>query len=263
MFIASTTGTSSTGRVESLVKNAISGIAAAKACGTAAPTVGILNVDGAPQAESLLRALGEGGYDIRWAASARADGGALMRGNDVLQGTADVLVTDSLTGNVLVKLLGAYTTGGSFESVGFGYGPGIGKGYDRLVLIVSRASGAPVVANALAFAAQLAEGDVRSIVRREFDAAERAGLSKLLAAHGSTREGAPRESAEVSPPAAEPCTESIAGVDVLDIEDAAKALWRAGIYAETGMGCTGPLVMMSRENRGRAEEILKEAGYIK
>ncbi len=262
MFIASTTGTASADRVESLVKNAISGIAAAKACGIAAPTVGILNVEGAPQAESILRALGEGGYDIRWAESARSDGGALLRGNDVLQGTADVLVTDSLTGNVLVKMLGAYTTGGSFESVGFGYGPGIGKGYDKLVLIVSRASGAPVVANALTFAAQLADGDVRSVARREFEAAERAGLSRLLAARGGAKESVPHEDTEISPPPAEPCTESISGVDVLDIEDAAKALWKEGIYAETGMGCTGPLVMMSRENRARAEEILKKAGYI-
>ena len=38
-------------------------------------------------------------------------------------------------------LLSAYTTGGSFEAAGYGYGPGIGPGYDKLVLIVSRASG--------------------------------------------------------------------------------------------------------------------------
>ena len=103
---------------------------------------------------------------------------------------------------------------------------------------------------------------MRTIARREFEAAERAGLSTLLAARGGAKESAPRETAEVSPPPAEPCTESISGVDVLDIEDAAKALWKEGIYAETGMGCTGPLVMMSRENRDRAEEILKKAGYI-
>jgi hypothetical protein len=70
-----------------------------------------------------------GGYDFDWATSARADGGAVMRGNDVLEGTPDVMVTDSLTGNVLIKMLSAYTTGGSFEATGYGYGPGIGKGY--------------------------------------------------------------------------------------------------------------------------------------
>ena len=66
-----------------------------------------------------------------------------MRGNDVLQGTPDVMVCDSLTGNVLIKMLSSFTTGGSFESTGYGYGPGIGRDYDKLVLIISRASGAP------------------------------------------------------------------------------------------------------------------------
>ena len=47
MFIATTTGTSSTDRIEGMIKNAIYGIIAAKACGVADPTVGILNVDGA------------------------------------------------------------------------------------------------------------------------------------------------------------------------------------------------------------------------
>ena len=63
-------------------------------------------------------------------------------------------------------------------------------------------------------------------------------------------------------PPAEPCTASIPGIEVMDLEDAAKALWKAGIYAETGMGCTGPLVMMSEANHAKALEILKKAGYV-
>lgn len=50
-----------------------------------------------------------------------------MRGNDVLQGTPDIMVCDSLTGNIMVKMLSSYTTGGSFEASGYGYGPGVGK----------------------------------------------------------------------------------------------------------------------------------------
>ena len=69
-----------------------------------------------------------------------------MRGNDLLVGACDVMVTDSLTGNILMKMMSSYCTGGSYEAVGYGYGPGIGEGYDRLVMIVSRASGAPVLA---------------------------------------------------------------------------------------------------------------------
>ena len=261
MFIATTTGTSSADRVEGMIKNAVYGLITAKAAGIEKPTLGILNVDGARQTEMALNQLKQNGYDFAWATSARADGGAVLRGNDVLQGTPDVLVCDSLTGNVLVKMLSAYTTGGSFESAGYGYGPGIGKGYDKLVHIVSRASGAPLIANALVYAAQMVRGKLFEVAAAEFAAAEKAGLDQILADRKAAAK--PAEAVEeVKKPAAEPCTASIPGIEVMDLEDAAKALWKAGIYAETGMGCTGPLVMMSEANHQKAVEILKAAGYI-
>ena len=261
MFIANTTGTSSSDRIEGMIKNAVSGIITAKACGVGNPTVGILNVDGARQTEMALNQLKANGYEFTWAESARADGGAVMRGNDVLEGTPDVLVTDSLTGNVLVKMLAAFTTGGSFESTGFGYGPGIGKGYDKLILIISRASGAPLIANALEYAAELVKGKVFEKASAEFAKAEKAGLNQILEARKADAKPAAAEE-KVVKPAAEPCTASIAGIEVMDLEDAAQALWKEGIYAETGMGCTGPLVMMSEANHARALEILKKAGYV-
>ena len=261
MFIANTTGTSSSDRIEGMIKNAVSGIITAKACGVGNPTVGILNVDGARQTEMALNQLKANGYEFTWAESARADGGAVMRGNDVLEGTPDVLVTDSLTGNVLVKMLAAFTTGGSFESTGFGYGPGIGKGYDKLILIISRASGAPLIANALEYAAELVKGRVFEKANEEFAKAEKAGLTQILEARKAAAKPAAAEE-KVVKPAAEPCTASIAGIEVMDLEDAAQALWKEGIYAETGMGCTGPLVMMSEANHARAFEILKKAGYV-
>lgn len=261
MFIANTTGTSSGDRVEGMILNAVDGIIAAKACGVQNPTVGILNVDGARQTEMALKELKEGGYEFQWANSARADGGAVLRGNDVLQGIPDVLVTDSLTGNVLIKMLSAYTTGGSFEAAGFGYGPGIGRDYEKLILIISRASGAPLIANALQYAAELVRGQVFSVARAEFDRAEKAGLSRILAARKAAQKPQAAEE-EVKTPPAEPCTASVAGIEVMDLEDAAKALWKAGIYAETGMGCTGPLVMMSEANHAKALEILRKAGYV-
>ncbi len=261
MFIANTTGTSSSDRIEGMIKNAVSGIITAKACGIENPTVGILNVDGARQTEMALNQLKANGYEFTWAESARADGGAVMRGNDVLGGTPDVLVTDSLTGNVLVKMLAAFTTGGSFESTGFGYGPGIGRDYDKLILIISRASGAPLIANALEYAAQLVRGNVFAKAKEEFAKAEKAGLSAILEARKAASKPAAAEE-KVVKPAAEPCTASIAGIEVMDLEDAAQALWKEGIYAETGMGCTGPLVMMSEANHARALEILKKAGYV-
>ena len=261
MFIANTTGTSSSDRIEGMIKNAVSGIITAKACGVGNPTVGILNVDGARQTEMALNQLKANGYEFTWAESARADGGAVMRGNDVLEGTPDVLVTDSLTGNVLVKMLAAFTTGGSFESTGFGYGPGIGKGYDKLILIISRASGAPLIANALEYAAELVKGKVFEKASAEFAKAEKAGLNQILEARKAAAKPAAAEE-KVVKPAAETCTASIAGIEVMDLEDAAQALWKEGIYAETGMGCTGPLVMMSEANHARALEILKKAGYV-
>ena len=261
MFVANTTGTSSTDRIEGMILNTIAGIITAKSCGIAEPTVGILNVDGARQTEMALNKLREGGFDFKWATSARADGGAVLRGNDVLMGTPDVMVMDSLTGNVMIKMLSSFTTGGSFESTGYGYGPGIGKGYENLVLIVSRASGAPLIANALEFAAQLVKGKVFEVAKAEYAAAEKAGLSKILAERKAAAAPAAAEE-EVKAPPKEPCTESIPGVEVMDLEDAVKVLWKAGIYAESGMGCTGPIVMMSRANLEKSRELLKAAGYI-
>lgn len=260
MFIANTTGTSSGDRIEGMIKNAVYGIITAKACGIAEPTVGILNVDGARQAEIALNQLREGGYDFKWASSARADGGAVMRGNDVLEGTPDVMVMDSLTGNVLIKMLAAFNSGGSYETTGYGYGPGIGPDYEKLVLIISRASGAPLIANALEFAARLVRGKVFDVARAEFAKAEKAGLSKILEARRASAK--PAETEEVKAPPAEVCTASIPGIEVMDLEDAVKVLWKAGIYAESGMGCTGPLVMMSEANRARALELLQAAGYV-
>ena len=262
MFVANTTGTSSTDRIEGMIKNTISGIITAKACGIAEPTVGILNVDGARQAEMALNKLKDGGYPLNWATSARADGGAVLRGNDVLLGTPDVMVMDSLTGNVMIKMLSSFTTGGTFESTGYGYGPGIGQGYENLVLIVSRASGAPLIANALEYAAQLVKGKVFEIAKAEYAAAEKVGLSKILAERKAAAAPAAAAAEEVKAPPAEPCTASIPGIEVMDLEDAVKVLWKAGIYAESGMGCTGPIVMMSNANLDKSKELLKAAGYI-
>ena len=262
MFIATSTGTSSADRIEGMIKNAVYGIITAKACGIAEPTVGILNVDGSRQTEMALNKLREGGYDFKWATSARSDGGSVLRGNDVLLGTPDIMVMDSLTGNVMVKMLSSFTTGGTFESTGYGYGPGIGQGYENLVLIVSRASGAPLIANALEFAAQLVKGKVFEVAKAEYAAAEKAGLSKILAERKAAAAPAAAAAEEVKAPPAEVVTASIPGIDVIDLEDAVKVLWKAGIYAESGMGCTGPIVMMSNANLEKSRELLKAAGYI-
>ena len=260
MYIANTTGTSSTDRIEGMIKNAVYGIIAAKACGKKNPTVGILNVDGARQTEKALKQLKENGYDIAFAESGRADGGCVMRGNDVLQASPDIMVTDSLTGNILVKMLSSFNTGGSFEATGFGYGPGIGEGYEQLVMIVSRASGAPVIANAIRYAAQLVRGKIFEVARNEFAAANKAGFKELL--EGLKTAAKPTAAQEVKEPPKEIVTAQIPGIEVMDLEDAVKTLWKTGIYAESGMGCTGTIIRVSEANLAKAEAELKKAGYV-
>ena len=217
-YLATTTGTTSTDRVEALELNAIAGIATAKADGIANPTVGLLNLDGMRQAEIVLKTLQDNGYPIIFATSGRADGGA-------------------------------------------GYGPGVGEKMAGIVMIISRASGAPVIAGAIEFAASLVKGNLASVYAQELELARKAGLDKLLA---ERREAAAAKSGEpevVAPPS-EVVTEQIEGIDVLDLEDAVKLLWSHSIYAESGMGCTGPIVRISTANLEKAREILRNGGFV-
>jgi hypothetical protein len=246
-----------------MLKNAVNGVITAKAMGIADPTVGILNLDGARAVERAINELAKKGYKVNLSQSGRADGGSVMRGNDLLNPGFDVMVTDTLTGNILMKMFSAYSTGGNYEATGFGYGPGIGDGYKRLVLILSRASGAPVVANALIYAAKLAEGGVLKIAQDEYSKAKNAGMQEILASFSAAQAPA---AASASPGAKEPAkevvTEEIAGIEIFDLENAAALLKSKGIYAETGMGCTGPVVLINEKKRSDAEAILKEGGFI-
>lgn len=260
MYLATTTGTSSVNRVEGMIKNAIYGIVTAKACGVGEPLVGILNVDGARQTEIALQKLKENGYDIRFASSGRSDGGMIMRGNDLLTASADVMVMDSLTGNVLSKLLSAYTTGGKYESLGYGYGPGIGEGFEKLIMIVSRASGVPVIEGAIEFAKEMLLGEYQKVLSEEFKKARKAGLNDILL---ELKSGKREESADaIKVPQKEVVTEEILGIEIMDLEDAVTCLWGAGIYAESGMGCTGPVVLVGEHNLEQARTILSQKKFI-
>lgn len=261
MFIATTTGTSSTDKVEGMVKNAIYGIITAKACGIKNPTVGILNVDGARQTEIALNKLKKQGYDINFTASKRADGGAVMRGNDLLMGSCDVMVMDSLTGNLMIKIFSSFTTGGSYESLGYGYGPGIGEGFDKLILIISRASGAPLVEGAIKFASDLVKGNCMQIAREEFEKAKKAGLTEILNSLKASKK-AEEVAEEVKAPEKTVVTSQISGIEVMDLEDAVKTLWKNNIYAESGMGCTGPIILVNDAKTEEAIKILEANEYI-
>jgi len=259
MLIASSTGSSATLRVEAMLKNAIFGIAVGKALGKTEPCVGILNVEGAQTVFRALTQLKEAGYALTYGESVRKDGGTILRGNDILAGAVDVCVADTLTGNVLMKLFSSFTTGGSYESLGWGYGPSVGEGWPHVISIISRASGAPVIANALAFTAVVSAANLPGIVESEMKKARQAGLDAILL--GMRPKPAPVVE-EVKAPPAEPTDEEIHGIDVLNIEEAVKELWKAGIYAESAMGCTGPVVKLASRNLEKAELFLKQGGYL-
>jgi len=258
LLIASSTGMSATSRTEAMLRNAVYGIAVAKALGMEKPTVGILNLEGAASVQRALVRLSESGYAIHFGSSVRADGGSLLRGNDLLAGATDVCVCDTLTGNVLMKLFSAYSTGGSYEALGWGYGPSVGEKWGKIVSIISRASGAPVIANALCYTASLIRGKLVLCVERELAAAKAAGLDQIISSIAS----APVRGEEMPAPPQQPTDSEIPGVDVLSIEAAVKELWKVGIYAESAMGCTGPVVKVPGSLMERSKEVLSKTGYL-
>jgi len=261
MILATTTGTSAINRTEAMIKNGIYGIIAAKALGEKNPTIGILNVDSARTVERALRQINENGYKINFGESKRNDGGLIMRGNDLLTGSVDVMISDTLTGNILMKMFSSFTTGGSYESSGFGYGPGIGFDYNRLIFILSRASGSPVVAGAIEYAAELVKGGIKDVANEEFKKVKNAKIDDVI--NELTKEHHVKSSEEeIVTPQKQVVTATLSGIDIMDLEDATKILWKSGIYAESGMGCTGPIILVNEENLRKAADELVKNGYM-
>ena len=255
MFLATTTGTASNSRIESMVKNGIYGIIVAKTMGIDNPTIGILNIDGSRQVERIFKELNTKGYTVNFVESGRDEVSTIMRGNDLLIGTSDIMISDTLTGNILMKVFSSFTTGGYYESQGFGYGPGIGENYDRLILIISRTSGIPVVTNAISYAASLVKGDIKKVAKEQFDKVNAVGLKQILKQLN-------KENKKVIIPLEEVVTAAINGIDIMELEGAVEVLWKKGIYAETGMGCVGPIVMVHEDKLNKAIKILEKEGYI-
>lgn len=260
LILATTTGTSSANRVEAMVKNAVAGIITAKSLGIEDPSLGILNLDGARTAEKILKEIAAAGYSINFAESKRADKGVVMRGNDLLLATPDVMVTDSLTGNVLMKMFSSFTSGGEYEVSGYGYGPGVGEGFNRNILIISRASGAPVIANALKYAFDIASGDIEKHAETEYQSLAKLNWQSIIDKYTAKKEAKSTDE-KIEAPSKEVVTAQISGVDVMDIDDAVHMLWKSGIYAEGGMGCTGPVVLVNTSKFDKALELIKKEGF--
>ena len=263
LYLATTTGYSASQRIEALIRNVIAGIAVAKAGGIAEPKIGLLNLEGATIARRALIELIDKGYSLKLSSSLRKNQGNLLRGNDILSGEVDVIVTDSLTGNILVKILSAYTTGGKKEILGYGYGPGVGEGVQRIVNIVSRASGKTVITNAIKFTAEMVRDNLINIYKKEIEKAYKCGLKGIIEKYClSTSSNTTSNNLEKKLPTKTVLNEEIEGVDIMEIENAVDCLLKNSIYAASGMGCTGAIIMLNKKDKEKAIDILKKEGFL-
>ena len=99
---------------------------------------------------------------------------------------------------------------------------------------------------------------VNEKVAEELKSARKAGLDDEIAALTPKTS----QSEEVKMPPSEPTDDELHGIDVLEIDNAVKVLWKEGIYAESAMGCTGPVIKMPARHMNKAAKILKSNGYL-
>jgi betaine reductase len=104
------------------------------------------------------------------------------------------------------------------------------------------------------------KGKLPEVLAEEVKKAKAAGLDEVIQSLQPKQTSSAEE--EVKAPPQEPTDEELHGVDVLDVEDAVRELWKAGIYAESAMGCTGPVVKIPSRVTEEAKKILKESNYI-
>lgn len=128
-------------------------------------------------------------------------------------------------------------------------------------MIVSRASGAPVIAGAIEYAATLVRNKVFDIAHDEFKKAEKAGLKDILEARKAASKPAAAEE-EVKAPPKEVVTAEIAGIEVLDLGGRCTRPLEGRNLCRKRHGLHRPMVMISEANEEKGKEILKAAGYI-
>jgi hypothetical protein len=91
-------------------------------------------------------------------------------------------------------------------------------------------------------------------------AANNAGLKDIISELKSSSSAG--QSEKVEAPAKKVTGEEIAGIDILEIDAAKESLWKKDIYAETGMGCTGPVILVAEDDEEEARSELKNAGFV-
>ncbi|MGG5316618.1 hypothetical protein [Enterococcus sp. AZ072] len=48
----------------------------------------------------------------------------------------------------------------------------------------------------------------------------------------------------------------------MELEEAVQQLWQKDIYAESDMGCTGPVILVNEQKDQSARQALTEANYL-
>ena len=89
-------------------------------------------------------------------------------------------------------------------------------------------------------------------------AARAAGLDNAI---DELKPAAAESTAPPKPPTV-PVDAAISGIDVLDMDKAMHALWREAIYAESAMGCTGPVLRVQEAAKEKADGVLRRLGFI-
>ncbi len=158
------------------------------------------------------------------------------------------------------QVFAAFTTGGGYEALGWGYGPSVGDGWKKSSPIISRASGAPVIAGALEYTAQAIRGKLPEQVAKELAAAQAAGFEDELKCLSPKPEAG---ADDVPPmPKAEPCDEEIHGIDVLDWTRRCIPCGRQTSMPKAQWSCTGPVVKLASANLAKPKICSSRAAFI-
>lgn len=265
VYLASTSGLSSHNKIKNLVRNMVNGLAVAKTYGIKQPTIGIMNTEGVKIAKSVVEDIINSGYEIKMGESIRyKDEALILRGNDVINPEVDVIVCDSLMGNMLIKIFSTYSSGGNFESVGHGYGIAVGDGYDKNILIISSASGPNVIANSVKYAYDMVQGKILRVSKREYTKLKQTNYEKIIEKYTSNLKGYDKRKAVMEKKQKDllGLTETITGLDHLQMISAMELLESFGIDSSSACGCIRPVIKVGMDDLGKSINILKEHGYL-
>ncbi|MDF2674920.1 MAG: glycine reductase, partial [Clostridiales bacterium] len=104
--------------------------------------------------------------------------------------------------------------------------------------------------------------DIVEIAKKEFAALNKAGFKEVLTKITQAADSKKEKTEEVKAPPKKVVTFAIAGIDILELENAVQELWKNNIYSESGMGCTGPIVLVNDEDADKAKEVLVKKEYL-